>query len=117
MKRYLVTLSCAVLLLASWIATEAHAQTRGRTAAQSHLAAAKAAGYEPGNDLTVLYDTVCEPALSEKGPVQPNIQGGPGDAGNGGGARIPQRSAWYAEPTKVFDNLYYVGEIRQSTWA
>ena len=77
MKRYPAVLSCAVLLLASWIATEANAQSRGKTAAQSHIAAAKAAAYEPGNDLTVLYDTVCEPALADRGPVEPNVQAAP----------------------------------------
>src|SRR5947208_16450813 len=114
MKRYLVTLSCAVLLLASWIATEANAQTRGRTAAQSHLAAAKDAAYEPGNDLTVLYDTVCEPALSDRGPREPNIQAAPESLAT---RKVPPHSEWYTEPGKAFDNLYYIGSLRQSTWA
>ena len=114
MKRYLVTLSCAVLLLASWIATEANAQTRGRTAAQSHIAAAKAAAYEPGNDLTVLYDTVCEPALADRGPVEPNVQAAPESLAN---RKVPPRAEWYTPPTKAFDNLYYIGSTRQSTWA
>jgi len=113
MKRYLAPFICMVLLLATSVAFDANAQTSGKASVQSHLNAAKAAGYEPGNDLTVLYDTVCEPALSEKGPVEPNITGGPG----GGGNRVPARSEWYVEPTKVFDNLYYIGEVRQSTWA
>src|SRR2546425_3824627 len=114
MKRYLVTLSCAVLLLASWIATEANAQTRGRTAAQSHIAAAKAAAYEPGNDLTVLYDTVCEPALADRGPVEPNVQAAPESLAN---RKVPPRAEWYTPPAKAFDNLYYLGSTRQSTWA
>ena len=114
MKRYPAVLSCAVLLLASWIATEGNAQTRGKTAAQSHIAAAKAAAYEPGNDLTVLYDTVCEPALADRGPVEPNVQAAPESLAN---RKVPPRAEWYTPPTKAFDNLYYIGSTRQSTWA
>lgn len=29
----------------------------------------------------------------------------------------PERSAWYAEPVKVFDNLYFVGQTEYSAWA
>src|SRR5438093_13110776 len=112
MKRYPAVLSCAVLLLASWIATEGKAQTRGKTAAQSHLAAAKAAAYEPGNDLTVLYDTVCAPALGDRAPKEPDIQAAPESLAT---RKVPPRSEWYTEPGKVFDNMYYIGSPRQST--
>ncbi|HWC63399.1 MAG TPA: MBL fold metallo-hydrolase, partial [Rhizomicrobium sp.] len=30
---------------------------------------------------------------------------------------IPDRSTWYAEPAKVFDNLYWVGSKVHSSWA
>src|SRR5262245_50919290 len=30
---------------------------------------------------------------------------------------VPDRSTWHAEPVKVFDNLYYVGEKEFSAWA
>jgi metallo-beta-lactamase class B len=29
----------------------------------------------------------------------------------------PDRSEWHAEPAKVFDNLFFVGEIEYSAWA
>jgi metallo-beta-lactamase class B len=29
----------------------------------------------------------------------------------------PARSQWYAEPVKVFDNLYFVGQTEYSAWA
>jgi metallo-beta-lactamase class B len=29
----------------------------------------------------------------------------------------PERSTWYAEPVKVFDNLYFVGQSEYSAWA
>ncbi|HYR91170.1 MAG TPA: MBL fold metallo-hydrolase [Terriglobia bacterium] len=114
MKRYLAPLLCSVLFLVSWIAIDANAQTSGKAAAQSHLAVAKAAAYEPGNDLTVLYDTVCEPALNDRGPREPNIQAVPESLAT---RKVPPRSEWYTEPGKAFDNLYYIGSLRQSTWA
>lgn len=30
---------------------------------------------------------------------------------------IPSRESWYAEPTKIFDNLYWVGTKVHSSWA
>ena len=113
MKRYLVTLFCSALFLANWIAIDLNGQAPGKASVQSHLAAAKNAAYEPGNDLTVLYDTVCAPASSAAGPKEPNTQAL-------AESRPPQsgpRSEWRTEPGKVFDNLYYVGSPFQSTWA
>ncbi len=113
MKRYWAPILCMVLFLATRIAIDANAQTSGKAGVQSHLAAAKAAAYEPGNDLTVLYDAVCAPALSDGGPKEPNIQAVPE-------TRAPQvgpRSEWHTEPGKAFDNLYYLGSPFQSTWA
>src|SRR5207244_12772209 len=72
-KRHMASLFCALFSLA-WIAIDANAQSSGKAAVQSHLAAAKAAAYEPGNDLTTLYDTVCAPSLSDRGPREPDIQ-------------------------------------------
>src|SRR5437879_3819530 len=112
MKRYKASLFCAVLFLAS-IAIDANAQASGKASVQSHLAAAKAAAYEPGNDLTQLYDTVCAPALSDRGPREPEIQAV-------AESRAPQtgpRAEWRTPPGKAFDNLYYIGSPFQSTWA
>src|SRR5213595_1689558 len=112
MKRYLVTLFCSASCLANWIAIGLNAQAT-KASVQSHLAAARDAAYEPGNDLTVLYDTVCAPALSAGGPKEPNIQAV-------AESRAPQsgsRAEWRTEPGKAFDNLYYIGSPFQSTWA
>jgi metallo-beta-lactamase class B len=39
-------------------------------------------------------------------------------AARGGGQRgAPDRSTWYVEPVKVFDNLYFVGQSEYSAWA
>ena len=56
MKHDLVPLFCSALCLANWIAIGLNAQATGKASVQSHLAAGKNAAYEPGNDLTVLYD-------------------------------------------------------------
>src|SRR6266705_3867242 len=67
---------------------------------QTHIAAAKAAA---GQENKGLFDRVCtfeteQPAASQsKGP--------------------PDRSKWHAEPVKVFDNLYFVGQTEYSAWA
>jgi metallo-beta-lactamase class B len=40
-------------------------------------------------------------------------------AGRGGGGQrgTPDRSTWYAEPVKVFDNMVFVGQSEYSVWA
>src|SRR5437762_2840315 len=111
-NRYLVPL-CSGLFFANWIAIDANAQASTKASVQSHIAAAKNAAYEPGNDLTVLYDTVCAPASSGSGPKEPNIQAVPE-------TRPPEkgpRAEWKTEPGKAFDNLYYVGSPFQATRA
>src|SRR5437870_6120695 len=113
MKRYLVTLFCSALFLANWIAIDLNAQAPGKASVQSHLAAAKNAAYEPGNDLTVLYDTVCAPASSAAGPKEPNTQALAESRPPQSGPRSESRT----EPGNVFDNLYYGGSPCQSTWS
>src|SRR5439155_5928166 len=111
-NRYLVPL-CSGLFFANWIAIDANAQASTKASVQSHIAAAKNAAYEPVNDLTVLYDTVCAQASSGSGPKEPNIQAVPE-------TRPPEkgpRAEWRTEPGKAFDNLYYIGSPFQSTWA
>src|SRR5262245_411788 len=102
MTRYLKPLFCSALLFSGWNAAKAHAQTAN---AQTHVAAAKAAAYEPGHDYTGTPFGLCaEP--------QPNAPAAP-PAAAFADRKIPPRSQWYAEPYKVFDNLYYVGSSRQ----
>src|SRR5687767_11893609 len=43
---------------------------------------------------------------------------GDGGAGRAGGPPAPPaRETWYAEPQKVFDNLYFLGQTEFSVWA
>src|ERR1700723_49191 len=96
MKRYFAVVFCSGLLLASWSAPNARAQAGD---AEAHVAAARAASYEPGHDLTNLFDTCDQkspaaPAVAAAGPVTPQP--------------LP-RNQWYMEPVKAFDNIYYLG--------
>lgn len=69
-----------------------------------HIAAARAAAGEYAG----MVDRLCprEPSASPAaGARRPPPNG------------TPARDSWYAEPVKVFDNLYYVGMTEFSTWA
>ena len=69
-----------------------------RDTAAAHVAVAKAAA---GQEHVGLFDSLCRPSADPR----PATQG-------------PQpRSEWHAEPTKVFDNLYFVGQTEYSAWA
>jgi metallo-beta-lactamase class B len=94
-----VTLTMASVAVALF-GVQAIAQTTGGTV-ESHIAAAKAAA---GTAHAALFDALCRPA---PGPVP--AASGP--------RSVPERSTWHAEPVKVFDNLYYVGEKEYSAWA
>jgi metallo-beta-lactamase class B len=75
---------------------------------EGHRAAAKAAA---GSEHTGLLNTVCpapRPAASSGGAAR-------GAAAEG--RQTPPREQWYAEPVKVFDNLYFVGQTEYSAWA
>ena len=89
----------AATVAAALLAAPVHAQTA--TTVDSHIAAAKAAA---GTEHVALFDALCRPA---SGP--PPAATGP--------RPVPDRSTWHAEPVKVFDNLYYVGEKEYSAWA
>jgi metallo-beta-lactamase class B len=94
---------------------------------ERHIAAAKAAA---GSDHVGLFDRTCAQArdfAAARGAAP--ASGAPAAGARAGGARAggagrggappppPARDTWYAEPAKVFDNLYYVGEKEYSAWA
>jgi metallo-beta-lactamase class B len=84
------------------------AQTGGGP--DSHVAAAKAAATAP--EANVLFTRLCtppapaQPAAAQPAQAQPAAPQGP-----------PPRATWYAEPVKVFDNLYFVGQTEYTSWA
>jgi metallo-beta-lactamase class B len=93
--------------------------------ADAHIAAAKTAA---GEDFQNLLNFQCYgpgPGGQRTPPgagtgAAPAAQTGRGP-GRGGGGRGPQgppdRSTWYAEPVKVFDNLYFFGQSEYAVWA
>jgi metallo-beta-lactamase class B len=81
-----------------------------------HVAAAKAAA---GEDFQNLFNFQC----NGPGPGGPRAAAGaqrppagtPRPAGRPPGP--PDKSTWYAEPVKVFDNLYFFGQSEYAVWA
>lgn len=84
------------------------AQTAVPPEALKHVEAARAAA---GTEHAGVWKAVCDTALALANPPAPRG----GGAGRGGGP--PARESWYAEPQKVFDNLYFVGQTEYSAWA
>ena len=74
---------------------------------EAHVAIAKTAA---GDEYPNLFNFLC---------TVPAARGGGPGGGQGAGQRQgpPDRSTWYAEPVKVFDNLYFVGQTEYSVWA
>jgi metallo-beta-lactamase class B len=93
--------SCAALSLLR-VAPCAWGQS-GNEAAQAHVALAKAAA---GQDHVDLFNSLC----SEPAPP-------PASQPAAATLATPDRSLWHAEPVKVFDNLYFVGQTEYSAWA
>jgi metallo-beta-lactamase class B len=80
----------------------------------AHRNAARAAARE---DLKGVYDIAC-PAVTPPAATTASGRG----AGTATGAAAtprpdPPREQWYAEPAKVFDNLYFVGTKVHGSWA
>ncbi|HJU44180.1 MAG TPA: hypothetical protein VJ691_15240, partial [Vicinamibacterales bacterium] len=72
---------------------------------EAHVTAARSAA---GSEYQALADRLCtppRPAPTSPTPPQPRAPG------------PPPRGTWYAEPVKVFDNLYFVGQTEYSAWA
>jgi metallo-beta-lactamase class B len=83
----------------------------------------EAAKVAAGAEWSGLYTAACGDAVNLSRPPAPRAGGAGGGRGGGGGRRgggppaAPARETWYAEPLKVFDNLYYVGMTEFSAWA
>src|SRR5262245_55611638 len=113
MKRYFAPALFIGLVCAGLITTKAFAQPTNANA-QSHLAAARALAYDPGHDYTGSFEVICAQPQPAGARGNGGRGGGGGGAADGGAARggargAPPRNQWYAEPAKLFDNLYFVG--------
>ncbi|MGD9902877.1 MAG: MBL fold metallo-hydrolase [Vicinamibacterales bacterium] len=87
----------------------------GRPTAQKadvdgHVATARTAA---GDDFRAVFDRLCAPPPAPA-PTPPAVSGGA--AATAAPAR-PARDTWHADPVKVFDNLYFVGQTEYSAWA
>jgi metallo-beta-lactamase class B len=85
--------------------------------ALKHVEAARVAA---GTDHPGVWKAVCDTALNLANPPAPRGGGAGGGGGAGRAGRAggpPARESWYAEPQKVFDNLYFVGQTEYSAWA
>ena len=73
----------------------------------AHVARAKSAA---ANDFQNLFNFLCAaPTPGGGGARGAGVRGGP--------PRPPEKSTWFVEPVRVFDNLYFVGQSEYSAWA
>jgi len=91
-----------LLMAVSMVVSMAGGQNANDTP-EAHVAIAKTAA---GDDYSNLFNFLCTVPVARGG--------GPGGAQRQG---PPERSTWYAEPVKVFDNLYFLGQTEYSVWA
>lgn len=107
---------CSSAVLAQGPPTYPSATLRRMAVAFEHVKAADAAA---GTEWAGVFEAACSGAIGLANP--PARGGGAGRAGQagraGGPPAAPARETWYAEPQKVFDNLYFVGQTEYSAWA
>ncbi|HTC83938.1 MAG TPA: MBL fold metallo-hydrolase [Rhizomicrobium sp.] len=92
-------------LLSALLLTATSLAAGAQPAVEAHLAAAKKA---EGTDFPGTIARLC---------IVPDAPVGAGAGGGGGPRPIPDRASWYAEPARMFDNLYWVGTKIHSAWA
>src|SRR5262245_48260805 len=81
----------------------------------AHIAIAKTAA---GDDFQNLFNFMCTaPGARGGGGARGGAPRGQGNGQRQGTPAAPDRSTWYAEPVKVADNLYFVGQSEYSVWA
>ena len=97
----------AVLLSGTLAARQA-----GNDTSDAHVALARTAA---GDQYQNLFNFLCAVPAARSGAPAGARAGTP--AGGGRGPAAPDRSTWHAEPVKVFDNLYFVGQSEYSAWA
>jgi len=102
MKNYAAKVVAGLILFFSMFAAGASAQDNA-AAIDAHLIAARNAA---GFDFTDLLARLCVAPEWVPNVVRDNPP-----------APAPPRDTWYAEPAKVFDNLYFVGSKIHNSWA
>ena len=97
-------MAAGFLIAVALVATLSASGQKVTDTVDGHVAAAKAAA---GQDYVGLFNTLC-PAPRPPAP-RPTAQTPPPGP--------PPPSQWHAEPVKVFDNLYFLGQTEYSVWA
>ena len=88
------------------------AATNAQTStADAHVAAAKAAA---GTEFAGVFQRICNEASATPATAASRAARGATPARPAG---PPPRESWHAEPAKVFDNLYFLGQTEYSVWA
>src|SRR5262245_8561218 len=108
----LMKIALGLLLAASMLAAQ-----NANDTPEAHVATAKTAA---GADYQNLFNFLCAvPGPRGGGGGRGAAGAGAPPRGQGGGQRQgpPDRTTWYVEPVKVFDNLYFVGQSEYSVWA
>ncbi len=86
----------------------------GADTAEKHVAAARAAA---GKEHTAVFNSLCTTPAPAAAPARASAPATPARAAAPRPSGPPDRSQWHAEPVKVFDNLYYLGQTEYSAWA
>src|SRR6202158_6085564 len=102
MKIHATHVSAALVLYFSLCAASSFAQNTA-DAIDAHLVAARTAA---GFDFTGTLARLCVAPVAVPSTLR-DVAPGP----------APARDTWFAEPAKVFDNLYFVGSKIHSSWA
>src|SRR5262245_40708804 len=103
MRSFVVRATAAAGLAAGLGAAIVHGQSSSGSADIHVQAARKAAGQE--------YQGIFNSTCGRLTPAPPAAPAAPRQPGP------PPRASWYAEPAKVFDNLYFLGQTEYSAWA
>src|SRR2546423_9546485 len=118
-KLYPCALAFFTISASAALTIEAQAQAG---AAQAHVAAAKAAVSPKGDSprpwhvFNCAFNQMCAEPKPGARPAEVG-KDAPLEPGEAAKLVPTPREKWYAPPTKVFDNLYYIGTKTESTWA
>jgi metallo-beta-lactamase class B len=108
MRLRTLVLSLALAVTAGIIITRAQTTP---TTVDGLVSAAKVAA---GTDWPGTFTRLCiPPPVAPAGPAR----GGGAGRGNAAAPATPPRDRWHAEPAKVADNFYFIGEKDHSSWA
>ena len=102
--------ACLVTIALGLVVSVASGQQALPDAAATHVAAARAAA---GKEFVGVFERICGEAAPAASTAKPAAPLAPAPRRDG----PPERSTWHAEPAKVFDNLYFVGQTEYSAWA